>query len=135
MEKLELRAVLRTTTTGPTSEMIFSLEPNNTKAARIQVHVEDDAALDVVVGGDCQFPIYDRPEHREEVLKELRQVVEAVVDGNYREDLWMVRGEVVKVRGLVDLPDRRVRVVHLPLGWYRGVLRRTRVAHKAYAAY
>lgn len=73
--------------------------PNETDAARLNIHVENQTHVDIDLGEKSHLEIV--ASSTGEILDTLRYVVDAIVTGNFEETVWRKDGQMVKALGVI----------------------------------
>lgn len=83
--------------------LFVEIEPLNSKAAAIYVHVESANQVDIDIGVGSHAELYAN--EPTEVLEQLKEVIDAIIDGRFEETTWRRSGRIVRAKGTLDLGD------------------------------
>jgi hypothetical protein len=84
----------------PPAGMRLELWCSAPNTARVILYPSDDD-IDVHMGEDTWIELLKRKRGKAERVQELRQILEAVVSGRYKETVWRVRGRTVKSKAVL----------------------------------
>jgi hypothetical protein len=98
----------RARTDGPTPHppagMRLELSCSAPGTARIVLYPSDDD-VDVHMGEDTWIELLKRKRDRAERVREVRRILEAIVNGRYEETIWRVRGRIVRSKARLYTVD------------------------------
>jgi len=102
------------------AETLIGLTPRSPASAPVVVHTDEGDVIDVVIGRGGFFEVDARRGRYTSLppLDEIRALVLAAVRGDYRETIWVHRGEVVRSIGIARIGTREV-----PIRWAQLSLR------------
>jgi len=110
----------------------IELTPANPDSARIYIHPMADWIY-VLVGRDTSEELFIKWRKEAETLEQLRKILRSVIEGKFREDIWMLDGKPVRSRGRIEIDGKAAAIGGF---WtFSNPLRRKQRSHFDYAPY
>ena len=103
-------ALARQRSKNPAGGEDIVIIPANPNSAEISLHPGGDIIY-TAIGRHTTMELWVSTRKQEEKeLESLRKISKAVIDGKFREDVWMVNGKVVKSTGTFEIDDRMQKI-------------------------
>ena len=80
---------------------IIRLLPSNPEAAKVMVHFENPAQIDLTLGIGCHVELYSKDV--DQLESQFRGILDAVIDCGFEETVWRRGDRVLKSKGLLRL--------------------------------
>lgn len=108
--------------------LVVEIVPANSKAAPISVHVESANQVDLDIGVGSHAEIYSKDST--ELVDQLKEVVDAVINGKFEESAWRKSGRIVRAKGILNFDDAPRTVRYWSLGALLTLGRGERLDHR-----